>query len=540
MLLALLGVVLGVANPLLLQRIIDTALVKHHPLELSLLCGIMLFAVVAGGLLLIGQAVLNQRLGQELVHALRMEVHDAAQQRSVEDLSRGPVSDVQALLSNDIGAVSDVLTFAVQACVTAGTTLVASTIAMITMSWQITVFSVVLSILLNVLNNRYARRRAMLSRAQHGRLAALLQTAAENVSLSGALLGRTMAREAWQRERFEALSEDVREQTVALRLAGRTSLAVINIALGAIPVFAYWAAGTVLPGLSIGSVIALTVLQSRISMPVQQLLQTASDIQMTAGPFARIFGYLDGANRSRPVPVTTKRAVSALDAVSLEGVSYRYPDSSTPVIDALSVEVPGGSTLFVVGDSGVGKSTLALLVSGLIKPLVGDVRVGCHGKTYAASAEFAVLVSQDPALINSSIGENLRLARGSVSDAELWSALALACLDDFVQGLPEGLDTPVGEDGALLSSGQRQRLSLARAVLVNPPLLVIDEGLNAVPLELEQQIYENLRAWSPEKTLVFVSHRLPRLRGDELVWRLLPEGGVALTDGNADSRKVRI
>jgi len=530
--LALLGVVLGVANPLLLQRIINTALLGHKPTQVSLLCGLMLLAVVAGGFLIVAQAMVNQRLGQELVHALRVDVHSAAQRRSVEDLSRHPVSDVQTLLSSDIGSVSDVLTFAMQTYVGAATSLVASTVAMIVMSWQLAAFSVALSVLLNVFNNRYSRKRALLSREQQSRAAGLLQVAAENLSLPGALLGRTLAQEAWQRDRFTVLSAEIREKTVALRLAGRTSLAVINVALGAIPVFAYWAAGTVLPGLSIGTVVALTVLQSRISMPVQQLMQTTSDVQATAGLFGRIFGYLDEAGRTRPLPVTAKRVVPAIDRLCLDRVSYAYPGSRQPVIDALSLEVPGGTTLFVVGDSGVGKSTLTLLMSGLVSPLSGRVRIVCNGETYSEPAEFAVLISQDPAMVNTSIGENLRLARQDATVPELWDSLALACLEDFVRGLPDGLDTAVGEQGALLSSGQRQRLSLARAVLTRPPLLVVDEGLNAVPLDLEQQIYENLRRWSPKTTLVFVSHRLPKLHGDEAVWRLTGQTSGVLEEAD--------
>ncbi|MBY8884018.1 ABC transporter ATP-binding protein/permease [Streptomyces sp. PTM05] len=518
---------LNASSPVLLRAVINDALPHCRTGLLAVLCVLMILAGMLAGGLSILLAAINNRTGQRIVHTLRTDLYGAMQEMPLDYFGEESTAEIQARLASDIGGVSDVMTFAAHSLLGGAATFVTSAVVMLYMSWPIGLASVVLSLALNLLNNRFARKRRRLAREQQSHVARMLQISGEHLSLAGVIIGRTLAREDWQRDVFERASSDVRDKAIRQRLAGRTALALIAMTLACLPACAYWAAGTVLPGLSLGAVVVLTTLQTRLSTPIQQLLQVSAEIQSSAAMFERIFAYLDLPRTRRRSPrAALTRPRERPGSIRLDGVGYGFPGSGRRVLDGFSATIHAGSRTFVMGESGAGKSTLGLVISGLVQPDAGEISVRPpDGPRTASLCDHVTLVPQEAVLSNATIRENLLFARPDADDADIAKALETVCLSGLVAGLTLGLQAPVGERGAQLSGGERQRLALARSLLAGYPVMVMDETLSGVDSETAEQIYRNLDRDFPGRTLIFITHRLPEaLPGSDLI--VMAKGAV--------------
>ncbi|WP_331762633.1 ABC transporter ATP-binding protein/permease (plasmid) [Streptomyces sp. NBC_01527] len=525
--LVVLSVAVSMVSTVLLKEIVDVALPERDVPLLGLLCSVMVLANVSSGVLTIILARLNHTRGQALVHTLRIEVFGATQRMPLGHFTANSTSEVQTRIASDIGGVANVLTFAAQGLLASATALVTSTVIMFLMSWQLALLSLTLAFSLNLLNNRYAKKRRQLAHSQQSRVADMMRFVGEHLSLSGVLLGRTMKREDWQFARFDELSKKTSEETARQNLAGRTALAVISMTLSLLPVFAYWAAGTVLTGVSLGSVVVITALQVQISMPIQQLLQLSSEIQAAGALFERIFATIDSA----PPRAREQRAIRdpmnvAPTEIRLDEVTFNHQGSEHPTLTSLSLRIPVGSRTFIVGESGSGKTTLALLLAGLVKPDSGTVSAAlADGAVARDMATLVTLVPQESVLFNLSIRENLAFGDPSRTSDDMVNALETVELTRLVSRLPQGLDTAVGERGAQMSGGERQRLAVARSLLTRAPVMVLDEFSSGIDKETSEAIFDSLLQKIDDRILIFVTHRLPPLReGDTVV--TMSEGTV--------------
>jgi ATP-binding cassette subfamily B protein len=517
---------LNVLNPLLLKRVIDQALPRHEVRLLVVLCLGMLVAAILSSVLTVVMAALNNTVGQRIVHQLRVDLYRAMQRMPLAHFTEQATAEIQTRIASDIGGISDTMTFAAQSLIGSAANLVTVAIVMLFISWPLALVSLAISLGLNMLNNRYARRRRSLATQQQGFTSRMLALVGEDLSLSGVILGRTLAREDWQRERFEQVSRSVRDRTIRQRMAGRTAFAIIGATFSCLPIVAYLAAGTALPGLSLGAVVVIAALQMRLSAPIQTLLGVSSDLQSSAVMFERIFAYLDlPENRVRGRIGSGPRQAAIAD-IALDEVSYAYPGASRAILDRVTVTVPAGARLFVVGASGAGKSTLALLLAGLLLPDTGEIVLRLANGERTGLTDHATLVPQEAVLANETIRENLRFGRPGATDAEIANVLDLVRLTELVSTLPAGLDTQVGERGAQLSGGERQRLALARSILAGYPVIVVDEATSGVDEQTAQQIYDALDAGLPGTTLIVITHRLPRMSPGTLVMALA-EGRVS-------------
>ncbi|GMA20701.1 ABC transporter ATP-binding protein [Arsenicicoccus piscis] len=301
-------------------------------------------------------------------------------------------------------------------------------------------------------------------------------------------------------------------------------MATMQIIFALIPAAIYLVAG--LPatsgGMTIGTLVAFTALQSSIFRPLMGLLNTGAQWVTSMALFSRIFGYLDlEVDVPEPThPVALPRE-QARGEVRFEDVSFRYPGSHTDALHDVSVEVPAGSTLALVGETGSGKSTFAALVSRLYDPTAGRVTIDGIDVRDLSSADLAALVgvvSQETYLVHGTIADNLRLARPDASDIDLWQALEVAQIDDVVATLPEGLHTLVGARGYRFSGGEQQRLAIARTVLRNPRILLLDEATSALDNDTERGLQAALDALVVGRTTIVIAHRLSTVRdADQIV-----------------------
>jgi subfamily B ATP-binding cassette protein HlyB/CyaB len=277
----------------------------------------------------------------------------------------------------------------------------------------------------------------------------------------------------------------------------------------------YFGAGLVMRDkLTIGELVAVNMLAGQIAGPVLRIAQAWQDFQQVSISIERVGDILNTAPEPARAPGSGLRTAIRGD-IAFEDVSFRYSLDAPPAVSELSLRVPAGQVIGVVGPSGSGKSTLTKLLQRLHLPEKGKVMVDGLDLSLVDPAWLrrqVGVVLQESVLFNGSIRDNVALADPSLPMDRIVAAAQLAGAHDFICELPQGYDTPVGERGASLSGGQRQRVAIARALIVDPRILIFDEATSALDLESEQAIQNNMRAIARGRTVVIVAHRLSAVR----------------------------
>ncbi|MEU8813736.1 ABC transporter ATP-binding protein [Actinoplanes sp. NPDC048796] len=516
---------LSAGSQLLLRRLIDEALPRHDVTAVGWLCGGMLAAGVIGTLASVGQTALTHRTGLRVVRDLRADLYDRVQRRPLGFFTENSTAEVQARLVSDMGGISEILTSTGQSVVFAALGLIAAFAVMLALNWPLALISIGLALLLNLANNVLARRGRVLARQRQDGVGEMMRVVGEDLSLSGIVLGRTLGRQEWQRDRFGTVSERIGDLSYRQRMVGTNAWALSAVTFACLPPAVYWLSGTVFPGLTLGTVVVIATLQLRLSGPIQQLLQLSTTVQSAGAMVDRVFDYLDAPATVEPAGPVTPGPVPAL---RVRGVGYTYRNRRA--LHDVDLEIPAGSFVLIAGATGSGKSTLALALAGLLPPGEGVIEVAGSGPADERRLrELVTLVPQESVLFNASLRENLMLARPGATAAELAAATSAAALDELVARLPDGLDTTVGERGYQLSGGERQRLAVARGLLAPRGVIVLDEATSALDPATADRVVRGVVDHAGGRTVVMIAHRIPALHaGDRVV---LLDGGRVRESG---------
>jgi ATP-binding cassette subfamily B protein len=529
---------ISLAQPFLIRTVIDEALPHQDVRLLVLAVAGMLGVTIASSLLGVVQTWMSTGLGQQIMHTLRTQVFDHLQRQSMDFFKRTRGGEVQSRLTNDIGAMQSVVTSTATSVASNVTTAVGTALAMVALSWRLSLLSLLVIPPAVWLTRRVALLRREITSQQQRRLADLQTQVDEGLSVSGMLLTKTLGASGAASRRFEETSTSLVDLEIRSQLAGRWRMATMSIVFAAIPAAIYLAAGfpATSGGMTIGTLVAFTALQSGIFRPLMGLLNLGAQWISSMALFSRIFGYLD-----LPVDVAPPGEPTRIDPTTISGevrfeaVSYTYPDGDTPALRDIDLVVPAGTTLALVGETGSGKSTLAALVSRLHDPGSGRVTIDGHDLRDLAAEDLAAVVgvvSQEAYLVHASIRDNLLLARPGASEAQLWRSLAAAQIDDLVAGLPGGLDTMVGARGHRFSGGEKQRLAIARTLLRDPRVLVLDEATSALDNDTERKLQGALDTLSAGRTTITIAHRLSTIESAEQI-AVLDHGTVVETGSHA-------
>jgi ATP-binding cassette, subfamily B, bacterial len=536
--LVVISVALNMASPLLLRQVIDDALPTHNTRLLIIFCTAMIVAGALGNVVAVALNIAANWIGQRVVHGLRVDVYDRVQQMPLDFFATEPTSEIQARMASDIGGISDVVTYTGASTLAAVISLLAAGLAMFILSWPLALLCLVLAVALGLFNRRFTARRRDLAAQRQEKMSALLNLVGDDLTLSGITLGRTFRRYAMQRSRFCITSESVADLTYRQRVAGSSAQGVIGLTMACLPPLIYLLAGTAFHGLSLGTAIVMVTLQMRLTNPIQQLLSLNGRVQSSLAMFDRVFDYLDlspavALDADGPEqPVRPDHVPMTLRA---QGIGHCYPRSGRPALAAINVELRLGSTTLITGHTGSGKTTLALILSGLVAPGHGSVEITQSGAatdqqwqiaTYKELWRDVTLVAQETVLFNASIRENLLFARPDATDSQLLHVANAMQLGALIAGLPVGLDTVVGEHGYQLSGGERQRLALARALLAESKVLITDEATSALDGPTASAVHEELRGSCRDRALVVIAHRIPQMASDDQVI-VLEDGQVA-------------
>jgi ATP-binding cassette subfamily B protein len=516
--LIVLGSVLSVASPFLLREAVDKGILKHDLTLLSWLVGGMIALAIINGVIGVAQTWISNEVGQRVMHDLRAAVFAHLQRMSLAFFTRTRSGEVQARIAYDIGGIDDVVTSTATSTVSTVATVMATVVAMFALSWQLTVFSLILLPFFVWLTRRVGNERRRIQSVRQGRLADMSTLVEESLSVSGILLGKTMGRSHELVDRFSSESSELADLEVQARMAGRWRMSTVQMSFAIMPAAVYWFAGySIAHGhdlISIGTVVAFTTLQTRLLFPMQQLLSVGLEVQTSLALFGRIFEYLD-----LPVDIVERPGARTLSGVrgdvELQDVWFRYAPDGPWTLQEISAEIPAGTRTALVGETGSGKTTLAYLVARLYEAQRGRVcidDVDIRDMTLDSLAATVGLVSQETYLFHASIRENLRFACPDATDEQIEDAARAAQIHELISSLPEGYDTPVGERGYRFSGGEKQRIAIARTVLRNPPVLVLDEATSALDTETERAVQRALDELSRGRTTIAIAHRLSTIR----------------------------
>ncbi|AQA20618.1 ABC transporter family protein [Rhodococcus sp. MTM3W5.2] len=542
---------LAVATPVLAGRVVDGIVNGSDTsvvIELAVL--IALIAIVEAGLALYNR-FLSASIGEGLILDLRTAVFDHVQKMPIAFFTRTRTGALVSRLNNDVigaqRAFSDTLSGVVANLVTLTLTLV----VMLSISWQITVLSLLLLPVFVLPARRIGSRMAHLQREAANHNATMSTQMTERFSAPGATLVKLFGRPAEESAEFATRAGRVRDigvRTAMVQSAFVTALTLVS-ALALALVYGLGGFYALKGQLDAGSVVALALLLTRLYAPLTALASARVEVMSALVSFERVFEVLDLepliAEKPNPLPVPdgpvsvefdkVRFAYPSADKVSLaslEEVAQLDNRGGVEVLHELSFRVEPGQMVALVGSSGAGKSTIAQLVPRLYDADSGAVRLSGVDvrELSAASIRGAVgMVTQDGHLFHESIRANLLLARPGATEEELWEVLGRARLTELIAALPDGLDTVVGERGYRLSGGERQRLTIARLLLAHPRVVILDEATAHLDSTSEAAVQAALGEALAGRTSVVIAHRLSTIRAADQI--LVIEEGRVLERG---------
>jgi ATP-binding cassette, subfamily B, bacterial len=507
----------GVIPAFLLKHVLQ-AIYTNNRTALSLNAGGMIAIAILTGVLGVLQTLLSNQVGQSVMHDLRAAVFRHLQRLSLAFFTHTRTGEVQSRISNDIGGVQSVVTNTATSIASNVTTVAATMVGMTLLNWKLALFAFALIPFFVLLTRRVGNERRKIAKTTQETLADISSLVQESLSVSGILLGKTMGRTNELADRFEADSQRLAELEVRQRMAGRWVMASIQTSFAVMPAAVYWFGGLALTSASIPMLVSFTALQTRLFFPVGSLLGVGLDVQTSLALFDRIFEYLD-----QPIDIVEKpdaRASAPAGDVVFDHVWFGYADGAWTLED-VSFTVAEGTTTALVGETGSGKTTLGYLAARLYDVGRGSVSIGgvdIRDITFQALSNLVGVVSQETYLFHESVRENLRFAKPDATDHEVEAAAEAARIHHVIAALPEGYDTIVGERGYRFSGGEKQRIAIARTILRNPPILVLDEATSSLDTETERLVQEALDRLSEGRTTIAIAHRLSTVRdADQIV-----------------------
>jgi ATP-binding cassette, subfamily B, bacterial len=547
----LLSAALGVVNPILIKIIFDRALFGPEGVQLRLLAGLVglmvLIPIVSAGLGIFS-AYLSNLVGLRVMQDLRNALYAHLQRMPLRFFTSTRTGEIQSRLASDVAGVQTVVTDTASSILSNMVVILSSIAAMLVLSWQLTVLSLIMLPFFLWLMRRVGKARQEVVASTQESMADLTAITQETLSVSGVLLSKAFGRQRYEIDRFRKENERLTGFQIRQQMIGRAFGNVIYAFFSITPALVYLVAGLVLldgrSAITAGTIVAFTTLQSRMFFPMGQMLQVGVEVQSAVALFDRIFEYLDMRTEIEDAPDARRVAPEDVRGlIRFRDVWFRYDrgrEPATPVSppDAVAgngdrrrewalrdvdLEIEPGQLAALVGPSGAGKTTVTYLVPRFYDPERGAVEIDGHPVSRVSLeslGEIVGMVTQETYLFNTSIRENLLYGNPGASDEQLVRAAKAAFIHDRVMELPDEYDTLVGERGYRMSGGEKQRLAIARVVLKDPRILILDEATSSLDTTSERLVQEALRPLMRGRTTIAIAHRLSTILAADVIFVL--------------------
>jgi ATP-binding cassette subfamily B protein len=527
--LVLIGAALSVIPPLLIQKAFDQGLfppggVPNLPV-LTGLVALMIGLYVLSSLLGVWQTWLTASVGNKVMGALRVRLFSHLQSMELGFFTNTKTGIIQSRLQNDVGGVASVLSNTVSSVLGNTVSVIAAFVAMMLLNWQLTLIAIVIMPVLAVAQRRVGQVRARIAAKTQESLSDMTAITQETLSVSGILLSKSFNRQQTETARYADENQNQIRLQVQQQMSGQWFFAMVSIFFSAVPVIVYLVAGYLIlggvTGITAGTIVAFTTVQSRLMFPLMGLMRVALDLQTSSALFARIFEYLDLKPAIADRPDAREAASANLGRVEFDDVTFRYAPDAEPTLSGVSFAIEPGQFAAFVGPSGAGKTTISYLIprfheasDGRVLFAGDDVRELAH----QSLIDHIGIVSQETYLFHATIAENLRYAKPDASDADLEAAARAANIHDTIVGFPEGYETIVGERGYRLSGGEKQRVAIARVLLKDPEVLILDEATSALDTVSERVVQRALDAAARGRTTIAIAHRLSTVVAADVIF----------------------
>ena len=532
---AFMAAALSVVQPILVRFLIDDILVTASTADrgfmLVLVAG-MVAAPIASALSNVAQFHFNNVLVQRVMFDIRNQLYSHLLAMPLRFYTKTRSGEIISRTTNDVNGIQTVLTTSFTG-VTTNVIVVAITVGvMFWIDWALAIVALVALPFFLFPTLKVADFRLKVGRRVQEAMADMTATLSDKLNIGGLILVKTFSQEAMERRRFSEQNRAVMSQQIRQQNIGRWFFMFTNMFTQIGPAILYGYGGwRVLDGsLGLGEVVAFVLLTQRLFQPVAQLLNFQVDVAGSVALFERLFQYLDMPkeieDKEDAIDVATVRG-----EVAFENLSFEY-DPGTPVIQDANIPSKAGQLVALVGPSGSGKTTLMYLLMRLYDPTSGRITVDGHDLrdyTLASLGKHIGAVTQETHLFHATVKENLLYARLDATDQEMQTAAEVAHIHDVIMAMPNGYDTVVGERGYRLSGGEKQRLAIARIILKNPEILVLDEATSSLDTISERLIQTALDRLMQGRTSFVIAHRLSTILAADII--LVMEGGRIVERG---------
>ncbi len=539
--------------------------------------GLMIAVPVVSGIIGVGQTYLANLVGLRVMQDIRNALYRHLQYMPLRFFTNTRTGEIQSRLANDVGGVQSVVTDTAASILSNVVIIISTLVAMLLISWQLTALSLFMLPFFLWIAYKVGKARQEVARSTQKSLADLTAITEETLSVSGILLSKAFGRQRYEIDRFRDENQRLAGLQIRQQMIGRSFFAVIQIFFSITPALVYLVAGWVLNSggtgfggatITAGTIVAFTTLQSRLFFPIGQMLQVSVEVQSSMALFDRIFEYMD-----MPHEITDSPGAVDLQAPSVQGqvrfrdVSFRYeapPEEpaaatqATPVsppdvaaaaargspevaaallaemaedaqarrewtIEHVDLLIEPGQLAALVGPSGAGKTTFTYLVPRFYDVQHGAVEIDAvdvRRISLASLGDIIGIVTQETYLFHDTVRRNLLYGKPDATQEELEAAARAAFIHDRIAELPEGYDTVVGERGYKMSGGEKQRLAIARVVLKDPRILILDEATSSLDSTSERLVQEALRPLMRGRTTIAIAHRLSTILSADVIFVL--------------------
>jgi len=545
---------LVVATPLLLKRLIDDGVIPKDAsvvTNLAILVGLIAIADAAFNML---GRYFSSRIGEGLIYDLRSLVFSHVQKQSIAFFTRTQTGALISRINSDVIGAQQAFTATLSGVVSNVVSLFLVTITMLILSWQITIFSLLLLPVFLIPTKWVGRRLQSLTRESFGVNAEMSSTMTERFNVSGAMLVALYGEPAREREYFRSRARRVADIGIKMAMLNRLFFIALTSVAAIATAFAYGIGGhlAIQGGVTVGTLLAITALLARLYGPLTALSNVRIDVMTSLVSFERVFEVLDlepmVKNRENAIELKTTQPriefknvnfsyprAEEISLASLESAAKAETVQSGQVLNDLSFVAAPGTMTALVGPSGAGKTTISALLPRLYDVTEGAISIDGHDirdLTMESLRDSIGIVMQDAHLFHETIAENLRYAKQDATEEEMIQACKSAQIWNLIDSLPNGFETMVGERGHRLSGGEKQRLAIARLLLKSPSVVILDEATAHLDSENEQLVHAALQTALKGRTSIVIAHRLSTVRDADQI--LVLETGSIVERGTHD------